>query len=293
MRFAAIAFLTTAAVAMVLRAGEAVPPPAPPAPPALPPPQLGQEPPTEMELHRARLYAREGDMHAAVLTAFHVLREGPDEELREEARRRLREWGLTPQELLSLDPATIKPADLNALCERAAKQQAIGRRQELEMNYCEELAQAAVSIHRGADGRYVAQLSEPDMARALSGFIQVAFSTPATEQSEDAQRRLERMGCVGAKLEAARKAAAEGKLPGDLRNEVLAAACLRRLRHYQEWLEDEGDEGEGQMLKFVARQLGRALFQYCDQHLQATAAYRREHETVGFWRSAAQVPEKF
>jgi hypothetical protein len=72
------------------------------------------------------------------LTTLRVLRDSLDEDLREGAKRRLRDWGLTPQELLTLDPATLKPADLNALCERAAKQQAIARRQELEIEYCEE-----------------------------------------------------------------------------------------------------------------------------------------------------------
>jgi hypothetical protein len=101
------------------------------------------------------------------------------------------------------------------------------------------------------------------------------------------------MGCVGVKLEAARKAVAEGKLAEDLKNEIIASACLNRLQQYQEWLDNEDNDEESQMRKAVARRLGMALFQFCEKHLQTTMTYRRENETVGFWRSASQVPRDF
>lgn len=253
-----------------------------------------QAPPvTEMDLDRAQLLVQEGDTHAGLLTALRVLCEGADEELRGRARGMLQAWGFTAQELLTVDPAVMKPDDLNALCERAAKSQMVHRRNELEINFCVRLVHAAVRVGRGPDGHFSAAVNEADLARALNGLIQIALAAPPSETTEEAQRHLERMNCVGAKLEAVRKAAAEGKLPAELKNEIIAADCLHRLQQYREWLESEENEGEAQMRKAVARQLGMALFQYCEKNLQATAAFRRETETVGYWRTAAQVPANF
>lgn len=248
---------------------------------------------TEMELERAQLLAHEGETHAALLVALRVLREGPDEELREGGRHALLSWGLTAQELLTVDPTTMKPEEFDALCERVANVQALQRRSEIEMNYCEQLVHCAVRIGRGRNGRFTVDVNEADLARALSGFIQVVFTMPSTQATEEAQRHLERMNCVGAKLEAARKSLLEGKLPVDVKDEITAAACLGRLQEYREWMDSEENDGEGQVRKSVARQLGTALFLHCEENFQGTAALRREHETVGYWRSAARVPADF
>ncbi len=250
-------------------------------------------PVTEMDLERAQLCAGEGDFQNALLLGLHILRKGPQEDLRESARQMLRDWGLVPQELLALDPTTLKPAELNALCDRVAQAQRARHRQGLEMTYCNELLESAVLIRRGGDGRFSTTFSDADLGRALNGLIQIAITQPATEHSEQALRRLEELGCVGARLEAIRKTIVEGTLPETVKNEVVASICLQRLRQYQQWIEAEGDEPDVQMRKELGRQLGLELFRFCEKELKATAAIQRDQDAMNFWRVPPTIPPNF
>lgn len=247
-------------------------------------------PPTEQDARRAGVLAEQGEMRGALLTMHRVMREAPSEELRHSAREHLRQWGLEPQEILRLDPAAQKPEEVDALVARLTAARQLVRRQEVEVGFARHLAELSVLVRLGADGQAQVEAQAKDLARAVGVLLEVALSPKGGESVEEAQRLVEQLGLVGAKLEAARKAAAEGQLPAEVQNEVVAGVCLERLHRYSEWLSEENADAEELVRRDVARVLGRALFAYCEKHFPNCAAFKRGGEVIEFWRAAAKNP---
>jgi hypothetical protein len=247
-------------------------------------------PPTERDVQRAEVLAEQGEMRGALLALLRVMREAPSEELRHAAREHLRQWGLEPQEILRLDPATQKPEEVDALIARLTATRQLLERQEMEANFARRLAELSVLVRLGADGQAQVEVQAKDLARAVGMLIEVALSPRGGESVEHARGMVEQLGLVGAKLEAARKAAAEGQLPAEVQSEVVAGVCLERLHRYSEWLSEENADAEELVRRDVARVLGRALFTYCDKHFPNCAAFKRGGEVIEFWRAAAKNP---
>lgn len=246
---------------------------------------------------RVEICYEQGDVHTALPLALHLLREGPEEERRTWAREHLVAWGLTPQEILRLDPGAMKSDELEALLTRLAEARERALRERLELEHMREVLEAAVNVRFTAGGQAQVVVNVPDLARAVRNIAELALQPQGGQGAALATQALEESGLTGGKLEAAQKAAAQGTLPADLQTEIAAAVCLQRLREYHAWVTNEDLEEEEAIRRDLGRHLGLALFRFCQKNYAETTACKREKDLMEYWRqlavSAPPRPQKF
>ena len=254
---------------------------APPAPLA----ELG-----EAAFVRAEMLFSEGDTRGALKLLLQLLRkgkvEGEGENYRESAREFLISHGLTAQELFKLEPDALSEEDLDKLALRVNASRARQKRQEIELAYGRELAEAAVELNLDEKGALTLTVREADLAKALSMLFGVALGEGAGPHVTDAQGELEALGVIGAKVEAAQKAAAEGKLPEEVKAEAVAVVLCRKLQHYREVLDSEPDHedlGDAERRK-VVREFGEKILKYVALHHTGSPALEHARETLDWWR---------
>ncbi|MCY3023623.1 MAG: hypothetical protein NTW87_31980 [Planctomycetota bacterium] len=249
-------------------------------------PRLG-----EQDLKLAHVQAEEGDLHAAVLLWFRILRQADTKELRDEAREQLEHTGLSGQDIFQLDPAALKPADWEKLLTRLTAAAAQQQRQELDFDYAQGLLRAAVALCVDPAGKVKVEIQSKDLARALDLMVQLALSETDGEQVRKAQSELEHLGIVGPQVAALRKTMTDGKLPVEVQNELVCGVCLQRLHRYQEWLQEREEHDDSPARKQVAKKLGANVYKFLATNLAQTAAFKRSSEILDFWRDLANPAE--
>jgi len=254
---------------------------------------------------RAETLFDAGDVRGALKVFLQLLRKGKveaaGENYRESARDFLTAHGLTAQELFKLDPDALAAEDFGTLAERVATARARRRKQELELAYGRELAAAAVDAGFDEKGGVAVTVREKDLAAALAMLFNVALGEGAGEHVTGAQGELEALGVIGAQVEPARKAAAEGRLPEEVKTNAVAVVLCRRLQDYRETLEAEPnpeDAGDTERRK-VARELGEKFLRYLSRQHAGSPAFESARETLDWWRmqtgqgAAPAAVEKF
>jgi len=242
---------------------------------------------TELDLKQAEVLAEEGDLHSAVTSWLKILRRAEEKDLRSEAREHLERLGLSKQEIFQLDPGALKPEEWDKLLSRLAAAVAQRQRQEADFDYARGVLQLAVSPRLDAAGKARIDVQPKELSRALDLMLQVALSETNGEHVREAQSELEQLGVTGAQVGAVRKAAAEGKLPPEIQNELVCSVCLHRLHRYREWLEERVENDEQPVRKQLAQRLGLALYKCLAAQYAQTAVYKRPSDDLDFWRDIA------
>lgn len=243
---------------------------------------------TEQDLRRAEILMEEGDVIGGVTLLFTVLRQSDNGDLRDDARGRLERSGLSRQEIFQLDPGVMKAEEWEKLLSRVSAAAAQRARQEMDLEYAEDLMHLAVAIRCGMAGEIRVDAQGKELARALEIMLRIAVSEGDSDRAREAQSMLERLGIAGARIDAVRKGIADGNLPPDMQNELVCDACLRRLKRYREWLEEGGEEEERLTQRQIARHMGMRIYRHVLKEYPQAAALKQAGELLDFWRGASK-----
>ena len=137
----------------------------------------------------------------------------------------------------------------------------------------------------GMGGHNAGEVASALAARSVENFFAAtdADELPTEFASQDQHLSVDARRLVGA----VRKAAAEGKLPPEIQNELVCSVCLHRLHRYREWLEERVENDEQPVRKQLAQRLGLALYKCLAAQYAQTAVYKRPSDDLDFWRDIA------
>ena len=242
--------------------------------------------PDERAYKTARVLAEEGDLRRALPLLFKILRESASREFKGEARERLQSYGLSSQEIFQIEPGTMKIEEFDKLIARVSSNIATRRRQEMDMEYAQQLLQVCVSSRMRADGEMTLEVQSRELARALEMMLHLALSETSNDATREAQSLLEQLGIAGPKIEPLRRAIAGAELPPEIQNPLLINVCLRRLEHYREWLDDDDANGDK---KAMARELGAALARYLQKNHPQAPQLKNASDLLGLFRDLSPV----
>ncbi|HEY3322233.1 MAG TPA: hypothetical protein VGP72_17350 [Planctomycetota bacterium] len=254
------------------------------------------QPADEVTVKEAQLLAEVGDLKGALPLLFRVLRQGPSEEVRSDAREHLQELGLTAQEIFQLDPATLKPEDAEKLYARLVSAHAQRKRDELDLEYARDLLHAAIAPRATSAGEIQVDVQPKDVAKALELLLNLALSDKGHESSRKAQKTLEEMGIAGPKVDLVRKEIVEGKLSPQFQDEMVCAACLHRLEKYREWVDEQDQDAEHLLRRRVAQRAGGALFKFLQKQYAQSPQFKQAAPQLSIWveqTAPRRVDEKF
>jgi hypothetical protein len=236
----------------------------------------------EAALKRVETLLEEGDVATGVPLLFKILRDAPDKEHRKDARETLEKMGVSKAEILQLDPALLKPEDMEKFNTRARERLV----RKLDVEYAKDLMRTAVSPRVSA-GEVVFDVHQKELCRSIELLLQAALVENGGDVAREAQEELEEMGIVGARVAAVKQAFAIGEVPAEVQKEVIFNVCLNRLDRYKDWMEDDGPGAEDTARRHVARDLGASILKYLQKHHGQSPRLQRS-DVLDYWRGEAK-----
>jgi hypothetical protein len=245
----------------------------------------GDAPLDENSLKFAQALAREGDLLKALPVMFAVMRQTANADLASEARESLERLGITSQEVFKLDFAAMKGEDLDKLLTRLRGIATARRRQEIDFEYGRRLIELSIVPKNPTVGDLTVQVLDKELAQGIDTVIQVALAEIPTDHTREAQALLARMGVSGPRVDTVQKACKEGKVPADVEAQAICHACLSRLEHYRDELQDQEGDVEAQAHRSAVREVGLALNRYLRMVHGASLHNKESSELLEFWQT--------
>ncbi len=239
----------------------------------------------------ARVLTELGDVRGALPIIFRLLRTSATEDMRSNARSYLDHMGMTAQEVFQLDPAAMKPEDLDKLAARLGVARVQLERAQLDIQYAQSLLRLAVQPRMNAAGEIQVAVQAREIQTALEMLLELALSTLAENDTAlQAQRVLENMSIAGARVEAVRKEIAAGALSPQTLDEATCGVCLVALEQYRGWAEQQDQSPDSVARRRYAKRIGPALFMYLQKQYAKAPQLRELLQQRNIWREPVAPP---